>query len=109
VRLCPASTTRRETISPSVKTRAGTVTLEVSLIGFGLGVANVFGAVPVAVTVFLISPARRSALVVVYVAVQVMLWPGARLPRGQEIADRPRIESLTITGSSVTFPAFSTT
>ena len=63
-----------------------TVVLDVAVTGFGLGLAAVAGGVPVAVPVFVIDPARTSAVVVVYVAVlepyvgvrrqSVVLWLG---------------------------------
>ena len=85
-----------------------TVVLDVAVTSFGWGLAALAGGVPVAVAVFVIDPALTSAAVVVYVAVQVSLPPGAKLAPGQKIADRPTIGSMTVTGSSVTFPVFIT-
>jgi len=67
------------------------------------------GAVPCAVAVLVTDPASTFARVVEYVAVQVSLTPGASVPDGQLIADRPgRTASCTRTPDRVTFPALVT-
>lgn len=69
---------------------------------------------PTAVAVLLIEPALRSAWVTLYVAVQVICWPGARVaaPAGQTIAERVPVPvnfpSVTATLLSVTFPVLVT-
>ena len=66
------------------------------------------GGVPVAVPMFEIEPALRSANVVVYVAVQVSLAQAASDVAGHVIDDRPTIGSETVTGSNFTVPVLVT-
>src|SRR5262245_39495175 len=67
------------------------------------------GGVPDAAPVLVIPPLSTSACVVVYVAVQVKVSPGASDVPGQLTSDNPGSSSFTATGSSVTLPEFSTT
>src|SRR5262245_34690774 len=57
---------------------------------------------PVALASFVMNPASTSACVVVYVAVQVSVAPGATVSDGHETVDRPGNASLTVTACSVT-------
>ena len=71
------------------------------------------GGLASTVPVFEIDPASTSAWVVVYVAVQVTVAPGANEAMTfelfpQSMAESPLIGSVTVAELSVTFPAFST-
>ena len=70
--------------------------------------AGPLGGVPLAVAVFVTTPAFTSAWVMVRVAEQVVEPPGARVVAGQEIADRPANGSVTITAVNVTLPVLVT-
>src|SRR5581483_93353 len=82
------------------------------VVGEGVGFDAVGGCVPVAVAVLVTEPAFASACVVVYVAVQVSVAPGANELAGQEIADRVPVPenavSLIVTLFNVTFPVLVT-
>src|SRR5215472_9337155 len=83
-------------------TSAGTSTVE-----GGESTGDPVGGVPVAVAVLTIPPALRSAKVVRCVAVQVVEAFGASgLSAGVQLVTDPSLESLRVTGFSVTLPVF---
>ena len=66
------------------------------------------GGVPEATALLTIDPVSRSAWVDTYVAVQVVVAPGASVVTGQVTADRPGNGSATPTPDSVTLPVLVT-
>ena len=68
--------------------------------------AGPLGGVAVADAVLMIDPALTSPWVMILVAVQVIVAPGARVVDGQVMVDRPGIGSLMLRPVSVTLPAF---
>ena len=83
-----------------------------SVTGGGVGLPGVAGGVPVAVAPLCTVPMITSGTVTVYVAVQVMVAPTARLAGAVGVqlrADRPGNGSTTLTFVSGTSPVFSAT
>ena len=74
----------------------------------GFGLPGVTGGVPLAVALLCTLPAATSAAVTVYVAVQVMFAPTARVVDGQLTALRPTSASFTVTLLSATLPVLLT-
>ena len=66
------------------------------------------GGVPVAVAVLLTDPRLTSVWVIVRVAVQVVVAPGASVVDGQVTLERPASGSLMVTEVRVTLPVFVT-
>ena len=62
------------------------------------------GSTAAAVATFMMLPRPMSFCVVVYVAVHVMDAVGASVVRGHLTADRPDMESATVTSVTVTLP-----
>ena len=79
----------------------------VSVVSVAVGAVTPAGGVPVAVAELATCPEFTSAWVSVYVAVQVVVAPGASVVTGQDTA--PTLASVTPTPVSVTLPVLVTT
>jgi hypothetical protein len=79
----------------------------VSVVSVAVGGVTPAGGVPVTVAEFATCPESTSACVTVYVAVHVVVAPGASVVTGQETV--PTLTSVTPTPVRVTLPVFVTT
>ena len=104
----PVEVTDLATASAGFCATGVSITLGGVTTGVGFGLPGVTGGVPLAVALLCTLPAATSAAVTVYVAVQVMFAPTARVVDGQLTALRPTSASFTVTLLSATLPVLLT-